>query len=316
MAKLRELGRFVKNQRLHAFDELGARGAVEVGVALFRSLAGPLRIDVDAIIGDFEEGVAMQNLEFFHAPMVVIHGTIPYLAEASILYPRYQYCTVYPFAALSADVSKHMLSRLDAIENALEQPGKRGMLALFALKREPFEARSGLEPPGGLAELSDARVEQKGQPMMQRYELLAAGERLRQTDLFGGLSVSEAAILGTFMERVVVDEGEVIVQQGELSDSLYLIESGEAEVRTRGESGESIPVARLAAGEYFGEIALLTREPRMADVVALSPMALLQLTNESYTRYLSHALEVEQNITRTALTRTRETARRMARDGI
>ncbi len=313
--KFRELGRFVKNQRLHTFNELGARSAIEVGVALFRSLAGPLRIEVDAILGDLEEGVAQQNLEFFHAPLVVLHGTIPYEAKASFLFPRYQFCTVFPFAALSSDVSKHMLSRLDAIEVALEQPGKRGLLALFALKRETSTTSSGLEPTGGLAALSDARLGQEDRPMLERQQLLAAGESLRQTDLFQGLSVSEAAILGTFMTRVEVTAGDIIVRQNELSDSLYLVESGEAEVRIGSEDGEGVTVARLAAGDYFGEIALLTGEPRMADVVAASPMALLQLDRDAYTRYLGHALEVEQNITRTALSRTRETARKMARDG-
>ncbi len=314
IAKLRELGRFVKNQRLHTFNELGARSTIEVGLALFRSLSGPLRNDVEAIIGDIEEGVAKQNLEFFHAPLVVIHGTVPYEAEASYLFPRYQFCTVYPFAALSADVSRHMLARLDLIEEALEQPGKRGMLALFTLKRKASSTPSSLEPSGGLGELTITRLEQIDQPMLQRQQLIAAGERLRQTDLFSGLSVSEAAILGTFMERVEVEQGEVIVRQNELSDSLYLIESGEADIQIIDEAGNRTTVARLSAGDFFGEIALLTGEPRMADVVAATPMSLLDLTREAYTRYLGHALEVEQNITRTALSRTRETARKMAGD--
>ena len=314
VAKFRELGRFVKNQRLSTFNELGARAAIEVGQALFRSLAGPLRNEVEAIIGDIEEGVAKQNLEFFHAPLVVIHGTIPYEAEASYFFPRYQFCTVYPFAALSSDVSRLMLSRLDRIEEALEEPGKRGMLALFALKREASSTPSGLEPPGGLGELTITRLGQEDQPMLKRQQLIAAGERLRQTDLFSGLSVSEAAILGTFMERTEVEEGEVIVRQDELSDSLYLIEAGEAEVQIRNEEGAQTTVARLGPGDFFGEIALLTGEPRIADVVASTPMALLQLTREAYTRYLGHAAEVEQNITRTALSRTRETARKMAGD--
>ena len=283
-------------------------------LALFRSLAGPLRLEVDAIIGDIEEGVAKQNLEYFHAPLVVIHGTIPYEAEASYFYPRYQFCTVYPFAALSSDVSRHMLARLDVIEEALEQSGKRGMLALFALKREASSEPSGLEPPGGLAELSATRLGQEDRPMVQRQQLIAAGERLRQTDLFKGLSVSEAAILGTFMERVEFPEGEMIVRQNDLSDSLYLIESGEAKVQVADEEGGITPIATLKAGDFFGEIALLTGEPRIADVVAATPMSLLQLTRDAYERYLGHAMEVEQSITRTALSRTRETARKM-RDG-
>ena len=38
---VRELGRFIKNHGIHTFDELGARAPVEVGAALFRTVAGP-----------------------------------------------------------------------------------------------------------------------------------------------------------------------------------------------------------------------------------------------------------------------------------
>lgn len=311
VSKLRELGRFVKNQRLRTFDELSARGPVEVGVALFRTLAGPLRLEVEALIGDLEEGVAKQNLEFFHVPMVVIHGTVPYEAEASYFFPRYQFCTVYPFAALSSDISRAMLSRLDAIEQALAQPGKAGLLALFALKKVLATPRSALEPPEGLAELVDTRLPQEGVAMHERRQMLDMADRLRTTNLFGGLSVAEATVLGTFMERSTVKIGEVIVRQGDAGDDLFLIESGQAEVRVTGRDGLPIKVAMLGPGDYFGEIALITGEERIADVVAVTPMALLRLTRDAYARYLNHAAEIEQQLTRTAMSRTRDTTRRL-----
>ncbi|MGH9175377.1 MAG: hypothetical protein ACRD1H_13520, partial [Vicinamibacterales bacterium] len=188
IAKLREVGRFVKNQQLPTLDELGARAPVEVGIGVFRSLTGPLRNETDALIGDLEEGVAKQNLDFFHAPMVVIHGTVPYEAEASYFFPRYQFCAVYPFAILGADISRQMLSRLDAIEEALELPGKAGLLSLFRLKRDIPDTYSTLIPPGGLAPLTDANVPQKGIAMTSRRQMLDLAGQLRQTDLFAGLS--------------------------------------------------------------------------------------------------------------------------------
>jgi len=311
IAKLREVGRFVKNQRLTPLDELGARAPVEVGVALFRSLAGPLRLEVDAIVGDLEEGVAKQNLDFFHAPMVVIHGTVPYEAEASYFFPRYQFCTVYPFAALATDISQQMLSRLDAIESALDLPGKAGLLSLFRLKRDVVETRSTLIPPEGLAPLTDANLPQKGVAMASRRQMLDLASQLRQTGLFAGLSVAEATVLGTFMERVSVPAGDVIVRQGETGDDMYLIESGIANVQISQGLAEGVTVATLGPGDFFGEIALLTGEERIADVVAAEPMTLLRLDRDSYDRYLAHAAEVEQQMTRAAMSRTRETTRRM-----
>jgi len=312
LSKVRELGRFVKNQRLHTFDALGLRGPVEVGVALFRALAGPLRIEVDAIIGDLEEGVAKQNLEYFCAPLVVIHGTVPYEGEASYFFPRYQLKTVYPFAALATDISTEMLARLDAIEAGLRLPGKEGLLALLKLKGDAHSAKSSLEPPAGLDALAEAQLPQKGVAMGTRRQLLDAGERLRSVDLFSGLSPAEATVLGTFMERQTVPEGTIVIREGDIGDDLFVIESGEAEVRVGGAGGRPLVVAHYGPGDYFGEIALLTGEERMADVVALTPMTLLRLTKDAFTRYLAHATEVESRLTRTATSRTRDTMRKMA----
>lgn len=315
--KLRELGRFVKNQRLHTFDELGARAPVEVGVALFRTLSGPLRLEVDAIVGDLEEGVARQNLDFFHAPLVVLHGTVPYEAEASYFFPRYQYCTVYPFAALATDISQQMLRRLDAIEAALEQPGKAGLLELFRLKRERSDLQSSLIPPSGIDALSDASVPQQGVAMASRQAMLDLAGDLRRTDLFSGLSVAEATVLGTFMVRQEAAAGEVIVRQGELGDAMYLIESGNADVRaghTNAQGIGDVVVATLGPGDFFGEIALLTGAERIADVVAATPLTLLRLDRDDYTRYLTHAAEVERQMTRAAMTRTHQTSRRVMQE--
>src|SRR5437016_2655896 len=186
--KLREMGRFVKNQRLHTFDVLGARGPIEVGVAIFRTLVGPLRLEVDAIIGDLEEGVAKQNLDFFHVPLVVLHGTVPYEPEASYFFPRYQFCTVYPFSILASDISSATLARLDAVERALTLPGKQALVALIGLKKQLSPRRSTLEAPEGLAPLTNTDLQQRGVPMETRRRLLDAGERLRTTTLFHGLS--------------------------------------------------------------------------------------------------------------------------------
>ncbi|MCC6791106.1 MAG: cyclic nucleotide-binding domain-containing protein, partial [Thermomicrobiales bacterium] len=310
-SKLLELGRFVKNQRLPALDELGVRAPIEVGIALFRTLSGPLSLEVEAIIGDLEEGVAKQNLEFFHVPLIVIHGTVPYEAEASYFFPRYQYCTVYPFAAASTDISTAMIARLQAVEDALEVPGKRGLLALLALKKDIQKPRSSFEPREGLSALTDAQVPQRDVAMATRRQILDLAAHLQTTDPFNGLTVSEAAVLGTFLQREAVAEGEYIVRQGETGDALYLIESGEADVRVRTLAGDVMTVATLRAGDYFGEIALVSGEKRTADVVAVTPMSVLRLDKDAYSRYLAKIVEVDQTLSRTAARRAGDTVNKI-----
>jgi hypothetical protein len=293
--KIRELGRFVKNQRYKGMEDEAVRGPVEVCVAIFRLVAETLAMELDAAVGDFEEAIARQNMEFFHVPMVVLHGTMPVELEGSLLYPRYQYRTVFPFACLASDAAL-ALPRLDAIEKALEKPGKLGLLALMRLRRDKPTSRSLLEPGGGLTPLADAQLQQKGVPMADRSEQREAGKRLRQSQLFEGLSEAEATVLATFLERVESDAGEVIVRQGDPSDAVYFIESGRVEVRATGAGGNSLVVAELEPGDYFGEIGILTGAERLADVVALERLSLLRLGAEEYARYLSQLDEVQYDL--------------------
>src|SRR5262249_16656956 len=151
----------VKNQRLPAFDERLCRAPVEACAALFGLLIGPLNSEIEACVGDIEEGGARKNMEFFHTPLVVVHGVVPYASDDAYLRPHVQSSEVYPFAFLVSDLSP-AIPRLDAVERALSLPGKRGLMALLELRRAQGTARSSLEPAGGLAPLNDAAVPQAG----------------------------------------------------------------------------------------------------------------------------------------------------------
>jgi len=306
VAKVRELGRFVKNQQKAPLDELVCRGTVEVTFAIFQLLIGSLRQEIDACIGGIEEGVAKKNMDFFHVPLVVIHGVVPYFSDGAHLRTHVESSTVYPFAFLVSDLSLAM-DRLSAIEQALDLPGKQGIMALLALRRDLQAAKSSLEPSGGLPSLTDAAVPQKGVAMQTRGEWLELGSWLRSRNLFSSLSVAEAAVLGTFMERHVAAAGEVIVHQGEAIDNLYLIAAGQAEARTGRRDEEQTVLTTLESGDLFGEIALITEEECTADIVAVTPTSLLRLPKNAYSRYLAPLVDVESQLMRAALSRSDKT---------
>ena len=311
LSQIRELGRFVKNQRYHGVEDRSIRGPVEVGVAIFRMVAETLSFELSAVVGDLEEGVAKQNLDFFKVPLVVVHGTMPLQEDDSWLFPRYLRRSVFPFALLASDASQSV-PRLDEIERCLERPGKLGLLSLMRLRNQQgAEVRSSLAPEGGLVSLSDTTLTQVDVPMAERREVRAAGERLAATELFSGLSEAEAAVLSTFIEPLSVDPETVIVRQGDEADALYFVEDGEVEVRSRGADGSSTPVATMGAGDYFGEIGVLTGGARLADVVAIRPTRLLRLSKDDYERYLTQIVEVDQELGRTAAVRAGEAARRL-----
>ena len=78
------------------------------------------------------------------------------------------------------------------------------------------------------------------------------------------------------MTRLNFKSGQVIIREGEYSTDAYLIESGEVSI-LKGEK----KVAVLKENESFGEIGCLEHKPRTATVVALTPLTLRVLKEES-----------------------------------
>jgi CRP-like cAMP-binding protein len=300
-ARVRELGRFVKNQAVPTLEERLIRGVVEIGVGLWRLLRGPWAAEVEAVVGDFEEGVAMQNLAFFHMPLVVLHGTVPYEAEDAWLHHRYRYRTVFPFALLVSDLER-CEARVAEIEAALELPGFDAIVTLAELREDRRIAPSSLVPPGGLPEVAglEALVQHETE-MSDRFALVEAGERLRSVDLFSDLSTAEAAVVGTLFERLELAAEETAVRRGDEADALFLVESGALEVRAGGE-----PLARLGPGDAFGEIGLVAHAPRSADVVAVEPATVLRLDRERYLTFLGSLPDVRVRAAASTVERLRD----------
>ncbi len=80
-------------------------------------------------------------------------------------------------------------------------------------------------------------------------------------------------------------DGEYIVQQGEIGECMYVIQSGRVEVVRRAGSNE-FSLALLDEGEFFGEMALFDREVRSASVRALGEVWVLTLERRSFLRHV------------------------------
>jgi CRP-like cAMP-binding protein len=145
--------------------------------------------------------------------------------------------------------------------------------------------------------------------MAVRRQLLDVGEWLRGTTLFRDLSQPEAAVLATFLDRIEIEEGAVVLRQGNLGDDVFLIEAGTVEVKLTTPDGRYLKARDLGPRDYFGEIALIAGGERTADVIATTPRTLLRLTRDAYERYLARLVEVERDLTKTALARSTYTLR-------
>jgi CRP/FNR family cyclic AMP-dependent transcriptional regulator len=94
--------------------------------------------------------------------------------------------------------------------------------------------------------------------------------RLKAIPLFESFSEDDLRKIAPFAEETSVGEGETLVREGDYSYDLLIIEEGKAEVRHGDEK-----LAELGPGDFFGEMGVLERDRRNADVVAASPMRLI-----------------------------------------
>ncbi len=76
--------------------------------------------------------------------------------------------------------------------------------------------------------------------------------------------------------------GQVLVEQGNEPEGLYLIASGGVEVRSADADGDTLKIAELGPGDVVGEISLVLRRPASADVVAIHQTVALQLQREEF----------------------------------
>lgn len=100
---------------------------------------------------------------------------------------------------------------------------------------------------------------------------------LKNVPLFEGLSMRELKLIAQAGKEVKHPPGRVIVQEGTNGVGFHLILDGAAKVTVRGKKKSG-----LGPGDYFGEISLIDRGPRMATVVAEDLVRTLTLSSWSF----------------------------------
>jgi CRP-like cAMP-binding protein len=99
----------------------------------------------------------------------------------------------------------------------------------------------------------------------------------------------------SLFDLITCAPGTVIVREGDPGDCAYFIRSGEVEV-VRSVDGREVPVARLGAGQFFGEMALLTDQPRNATVRALAASELALLGKQNFLSLMAVLPATEHDI--------------------
>lgn len=122
-------------------------------------------------------------------------------------------------------------------------------------------------------------------------------ELLRRVPLFEGCSKAEVGELARSADELDLAEGRVLAREGSAGREFFVLVEGAVRVSRKGRK-----LADLRAGDWFGEIALLTGSPRTATVTATTPVRVLVLHDRAFRRVVeampSIALKVLASLAR------------------
>lgn len=126
-------------------------------------------------------------------------------------------------------------------------------------------------------------------------------EHLAKVPIFSACSRQELEAIACRVTDVTLPAGEVVVAEGRAGYEFLVIVQGEVAV-TKGDR----EVARLGAGDFFGELSLLDRGPRTATVTTLTDVEAIVLSAQEFDAFLEEVPSVARAILAGAARRMRE----------
>ena len=186
-----------------------------------------------------------------------------------------------------------------------------GIEPLLREEREPPVPAGGVASPAAVAESVEATAPSPGGPEGAedvaseafRDELVALLEETLSaagldaagtppdpvppavdTPLFRSLTRDELVALMRGLRLLAFEAGQIIVSEGEAGGSLFVVTRGSVRAYVRNTAQEQVQVRRLKEGDFFGEISVLSGQPRSATITAASRCELLELDKPTFDR--------------------------------
>jgi small-conductance mechanosensitive channel/CRP-like cAMP-binding protein len=169
--------------------------------------------------------------------------------------------------------------------------------------------RAGLEIPFPIRTLVHAEVDTASAEAEHARRAAVLG----RAELFAQLDEEARALLASGMREEHFAAGEPVLRQGDAGDACYLVASGTVSVRL-GVDGLEHEMTRLGPGELFGEMSLVTGEPRTASVIALTDVACHVVDRAAFRHLLDARPDVADRLS--AVLAARQTELEDEREGL
>jgi len=145
------------------------------------------------------------------------------------------------------------------------------------------------------------------QELLLKEDLEKQKSAINGVSLFAPLTDEEIISLAKSLRKAMFVAGEVITHKGSVAHWLYILYKGTAEVRVGSEmGGPEHLLATINAGGFFGEMGLLTGEPRSANVYAITDCWCYRLDKDAFIKILEKRPELAEEISRLLVVRRAE----------
>lgn len=175
--------------------------------------------------------------------------------------------------------------------------------------------RAGVRRGVPVEERLEIKEDETWRAAAERREFERRAQAIRRTELFAGLPAVEQQALASHLVHAPFAAGDVMTRQGAVAHWLYLIVDGQAKVLVDGPGG-NVQVSTLQAGDFFGEMGMLTGEARRATVVATSAVDCYRLDKAGFAQVLRDRPELAQEVAAVAERRNAESAARLQEAGL
>ena len=150
--------------------------------------------------------------------------------------------------------------------------------------------------------------------MAQDLKRPAVGERtmtLKAVPFFTQLSDKELDTIRAVAAEKSYPKNAVVLTEGEMGDSLYMIMTGKVKVFIGDEEGREIILKILGPGDFFGEMSMIDKQPRSASVTTIEASMFLVLSHAAFERCVEQAPRIANMVMRVLAQRVREADRKI-----
>jgi CRP-like cAMP-binding protein len=114
---------------------------------------------------------------------------------------------------------------------------------------------------------------------------------IKNVPLFSKLSAKALREVAGVADEMDLPEGKTLTKEGERGREFFVLLEGSADVRQKGAR-----ISTLGKGDFFGEIALVTKLPRTATVTTTSPVRALVITDRDFSALLRRSPQIGQSV--------------------